>query len=263
MVDLNKFSEDKITQIINDRIKILEENAKKTKEIGNVEKSDENASHHKGFISRDTKVCYSMSQGYYIKTTDYIREFIEYIKQNNLSPSPKEIFKFLNEYFGERPSVDTRIERDFKEISDFKKSNRAMCTERAALANNILSFLGMETWFCDGSVYNSNNNISEGHAFLIVKSESGRYKIYDPSFSIYYNNEDHPFIIDISEENAIKVLNSMPYNPSKRNCVTVPEYYFKNINGKNQRQNANSFRTYGVGVEKDTLMDILNQREER
>ena len=262
MIDLNKFSEDKITQIINDRISILEEHSEKIKEIGNVERFDENASHHKGFISRDTKVCYSMSQGYYIKTTDYIREFIEYIKQNNLFPSPKEIFKFLNNYFGERPSVDTRNEGEFTEISDFKQSDRAMCTERAALANNILSFLGMETWFCDGSVYNSNNT-NENHAFLIVRSETGKYSIYDPSYSIYYDNEDHPFIREISEDNATRILNSMPYNPSKKNCVTVPEYYFKNVNGKKQRQNANSFRTYGIGIEKDDLIAILNKREER
>ena len=262
MLDLNRFSEEQITQLINDRINILEEAAHKTKEIGNVERFDENATHHKGFISRDTKVCYSMSQGYYIKTTDYIREFIEYIKQNNLPPSPKTIFKFLNYYFGERPATDTRNEKDFMEISDFKQSDRAMCTERAALANNILAFLGMKTWFCDGAVYHS-NNIAEDHAFLIVKSETGKYRLYDPSYSIYYDNEDHPFTREISEDNATRILNSMPQNPSKRNCVKVQEYYAKNIDGKSQIENANSFRIYGVGIQRDDLIDIVNRRDGR
>ena len=262
MLDLNKFTQEQINELINDRVNILDKTALKTKEIGNVESFDEKASHHKGFISRDTKVCYSMSQGYYIKTTDYIREFIEYIKQNNLPPSPKTIFKFLNYYFGERPSIDTRNEKEFMEISDFKNSDRALCTERAALANNILSFLGMETWFCDGSVYNS-NNISEEHAFLIVKSESGKYRIYDPSYSIFYDNEDHPFFKEVSEESAIRVLNSTPYNPSKKNCVKVQEYYAKKLDGKSQIVNANSFRIYGVGIESDKLVDLVNGREER
>ena len=254
MLDFSIINEENINQIIENRINELEQSAIKTKEIGNVERADPNASHHKGFISRDTKVCYSCSQGYYIKTTDYIKEFIEYVKKNNLSPSAKTIFNFLNYYFGTRPSVDVRNERYFKEISDFKHSDKALCTERASIANNILSFMGVESYFCDGSVYSSDGS-TEAHAFVITRGKSGQYKLYDPTYSVFYANEDHPFIKNINEETAKKILNSQPNNISRDNCLKLYLYYTKIVDGETKLFNSPDYRIYGVGLQKEDILE--------
>lgn len=263
MINLNDIPKEKIDLVIAKRVEELERTAIKIKEIGNVERPNENASHHKGFISKDTKVCYTISQnGYSISSTDYLYDFINYIKNNNLSPTPNTVFKFLDEYFGSRTSTDVRNERDFTDIANFKHSGNAMCTERAALANNILSFLGIETYFCDGAVCNTNGE-GEAHAFLIIKNSKGKYSLYDPTYSIYCNNEDQPYIISLSEEAANRVLTSSPNEPSKRNLLTVPLYYFKEVDGKRKKIPANSTRTYGVGVDIDYIKRYVNNRNER
>lgn len=257
MIDLNNYSDEKIEGIINDRINVLEANANKIKEIGNVERPNANASHHKGYISKDTKVCYSYSLGYYMRTTDYIHEFVEYVRKNNLSPSPDVIFEFINNYFGKAPNTDNRNERTFKDISDFKHKGEALCTERAALSNNILSFLGMETWFCDGAIHRLNGQ-SGDHAFIIVKSESGKYRIYDPTYTICYNNEEHPFTKVISEKEAENILNSTPQNPSEKNLVKAQEYFATTVDGKTRKKDVSSYRMYGVGVGIEDLIEIEN-----
>ena len=258
MINLNNIPDEKIEEIISKRVDELEKNAIKTKEIGNVERPNENASHHKGFISKDTKVCYSYAyEGYSISLTDYLYDFINYIKNNNLSPTPYIVFKFLDEYFGERTNVDIRNSNIFKDISDFKHSGNAMCTERAALANNILSFIGLETYFCDGSIYHPNGDSGE-HAFLIIKTEKGNYSLYDPTYSVYYDNQDHPFICRLSEEIANRILTSSPIEPSDRNLVTVPEWYVKEVDGKKQQVKSNTTRTYGIGIDVTQLKTYLN-----
>ena len=262
MLDLNKYSQEKIEEITNNIVNSLEENAKKTSEIGNVERPTADASHHKGYISKDTKVCYNLSEGYYMKTTDYINEFVEYVRKNNLHPSPHTIFKFINDYFGKVSNTDNRSEMRFKDISDFRHSDEAFCTERAALANNILSFLGMETWFCDGSIYGSKGEV-ENHAFVFVRGDSGKYIIYDPSYTVAYNNESRPFIRNITEQAAARILNSSPHNPSIENLLTVPEYYFKEVDGKVKVMNSSAQRVYGVGVQIEELMELVNSRNER
>ena len=262
MIDLAEIKEEQIEEYINNRINELEAGAKKTFEIGNVERFSADASHHQGFISKDTKVCYSNSQGYYIRNNDYLKEFIQYVKSNNLKPSAKTISKFLDLYFGEYQEISYRNERDFEEITDFKHSGKAMCTERAALANNILAFIGVQSWFCDGAVYNYKNMLG-CHAFVIVKRTSGKYVIFDPTYSIYYDKEYHPYLKEISEEDAIRLLNADPLEPSKDNCLKVQDYCVKNVNGVKIIKNINSYRMYGVGIEDYELKEIAEAKEEK
>lgn len=66
-------------------------------------------------------------------------------------------------------------------LSDLKGKNVAMCTEYAAMAQNILTFLGYDSTMCHGSVamYGVEQPISTGHAFNIVKDKKGEPTILD------------------------------------------------------------------------------------
>ena len=52
-------------------------------------------------------------------------------------------------------------------IGDLKGMNVALCTERSAMAQQLLSLFGMESYYCMGSI-NKNDKI-EAHCFNIVK----------------------------------------------------------------------------------------------
>lgn len=75
-------------------------------------------------------------------------------------------------------SVDDDIpEPPVRSIAENKEE--ALCAERAAVAHNLLSLAGKESYFCLGKL-----RLPEGdhgmHAFVIFKNAEGKYMIYDP-----------------------------------------------------------------------------------
>lgn len=103
---------------------------------------------------------------YSMKTNDYFFEFAKYIKKKNVKTKShlvKIIENFINNYCGVdmRDSYFGRIafqttttdEEYFEkiknlEIGDLKGKNIAMCTERSAIAQNLLSLFDIETYYC-------------------------------------------------------------------------------------------------------------------
>lgn len=105
---------------------------------------------------------------YSMKTTDYIYDFAEYVKKSKISNKGtlvKFIENFINGYFGISNGVDMRdtyfdqiafqttttddeyFEKlENLEIGDLKGKNVAMCTERAAIAQNLLSLFGFDVY---------------------------------------------------------------------------------------------------------------------
>ena len=92
------------------------------------------------------------------------------------------------DYFNELAwQTTTTDEEYFKkledlEIGNLKGQNIAMCTERAAVAQNILSLFDFETYYCIGLI--DNNGKEEPHAFNIAKAVDS-YILLDYSVPSY------------------------------------------------------------------------------
>lgn len=88
-------------------------------------------------------------------------------------------------------------------FSDFKGRNNAMCTERAAFANNLLSVYGVGTCMALGNVVS--NGKDEAHAFNFVDTEDGLCLVDFMIGTELYNLTDDnvrklPFVHDMGED---------------------------------------------------------------
>jgi hypothetical protein len=106
------------------------------------------------------------------------------------------------EYFYMKYST---IDSDPISIKDFKKRGISMCVEKAALAQNLLSFLGYDSLYCTGKECELIPGETGLHAFNIITTENGKF-IFDPTNpSIEYDSEGniinyHPASYLLSDE---------------------------------------------------------------
>ena len=108
-------------------------------------------------------------------------------------------------------------------FSDFKGKNNAMCTERAAFANNILSVYGVGTCLALGKVVR--NGKKTGHAFNFVDMDGGLSLVdfsicsdlYDP---INKNTMKIPFVHDMGEDK-----NRLSEMANTFENILCPSYY--------------------------------------
>lgn len=195
-------------EIIDRRISFLEESCDKVDTIS-PDTYDQHV--HRGYIGSDTSVGFQGGGGmdlasrYKLKDTGYLYEAVSFLQDNkekidNQLKLFDSIEGFLNSYFGIPDAMvgDNRVnliekkidwgttdEEAFAasekiDISIFKGEHVAMCAEHAAMAQNILSLFGYETYYING-----NANIdgkSEGHAFNVLSDNSGQKNVVD--FSI-------------------------------------------------------------------------------
>ena len=150
------------------------------------ESSDDYGSFYRGFIKKSVRIYDSMGAGsndfYTMGEYDYLIEFFEYIKKHNINTKTdaiKHIAPFLEEYFGKYVGEDVR--EDFIRslggnipIDAFKGKGLAACAEKAAITNNILSMLGIDSFFLTGEVN------GEQHAFNVIQSK-GSFSLIDSS----------------------------------------------------------------------------------
>ena len=142
---------------------------------------------------------------YSMQTKDYFYEFAKYLKQNNIKDKGtlvKYLQNFINTYFG-MLKIDKDLREDYfnelawqttttdeeyfakledLEIGNLKGQNIAMCTERTAVAQNLLSLFDFETYYCIGCI--NNNGKEEPHAFNIAKAANS-YILLDYSVPSY------------------------------------------------------------------------------
>lgn len=196
-------------EIIDSRITFLEESCDKVRTIS-PEILEQHV--HRGYIGGNTKVVFeigavSPANHYKLKSTNYIHEAAALLQENkNSVNNGMQLFNniegFLISYFGIPKDLSGKTRGDFLEqkiglnnlfddelffqalenidISIFKGEHVAMCSEQAAIAQNILSLFGYETYYMFGGVSIDGN--FEHHAFNVVVDNSGRKNIID--FSI-------------------------------------------------------------------------------
>ena len=152
---------------------------------------------------------------YYIDSDDYLLEFCKYIKDIELIDEYdlfNEIKVFLDYYFGkgrkglDREEMFKLIYKDndsFYEpitehgISWFKDRGNALCSEYSILAQNILTFFGINTSLVMGRVEQDDKE-PESHAYNLISYHTGKY------------DEDVNALIDFADCTHVVDMN---YNP--------------------------------------------------
>lgn len=191
----------------------------------------------KGFIPLNARIKYNSLalESYSMQTTDFMYEFAHFIKKNNINSKGRLIYAlglFINSYFGlpdrvhkkqreqifftdiyskTKSDVDLFKALDNNKIGDLKHQDAAQCTERAALAQQILSLFGTESYYCFGCLGIGKDQ--EGHAFNVIKREND-YAVLDYSCVVKsYNKENllnayFPFIGILSNEEFADFINN-------------------------------------------------------
>lgn len=257
MENLNKIincKESELNNVVDEIIStISKEN--EIKEIG-INKDN----YHVGFIPFKSKITYSNnSSNYYsMDTKDYLYDFARFLRENKITQEMDIIYNleyFINEYFGypsnitreeilhEEALEKSRNEVDYKKeirnnnISTLKNKGCAGSTEKSALAQNILSFLGFKTMYIVGCI--NHNQEEKLHAYNLINANDS-YRLIDysnPVKSIKNNKIKafYPFIQVMKKEEAKSFLKD-------RKVKSFDDYYFLD----NEKVN-NGYRQYIYG----------------
>lgn len=229
---INDSSFEEIDNIIKEEIEKINSNISFIEQLGFTK--EKNMSYHKGFIPLKTRIKYSnfAIETYSMETTDFIYSFAKFMKKYDIKDKASIIHYleyFINDYFGpyqgkSRESIlndiawnSTTTDEEYFEalennkIGDLKGTGAAECTERTVLAEQILSILGFDVYYCTG-YYNDSKGRNEAHAFNVTKNKNG-YTIVDYSLPIYSYKDDkriasYPFIGKLNEEEFNQFINS-------------------------------------------------------
>ena len=226
-------NEEEIDSIIKQAIEEADANSEKVEKLGFLEYGKSNYI-FKGFIPLNTRIKYSnlSIEDYGMQTTDYMYEFAHFIKKYNINTKSALIHNleyFINSYFGmpgkqEREQIfeenawnTTSTDEEYFEalennkLGDLKHKGAAQCTERSAMAQQILSLFGTESYYCMGCVDLGNHQ--EGHCFNIVKRKND-YAVLDYSCPVTSYGENgavkayYPFIGVLSNEEFLEFTNN-------------------------------------------------------
>lgn len=179
----------------------------------------------KGFIPLETRIRFSNlgPESYGMQTTDFIFEFSYWAREkqiNNKGALLSSLVNFCDHYFGWPDSKKSR--EDFfdaklqtakneeeywailenSKLGDFKGKKVAMCTERGALVQQILSVFGTESYYCMGCCDKSNQ---DAHCFNVVKGKDN-FAVFDCSMPVTKYKEDgsvrgyYPFVGILTNE---------------------------------------------------------------
>ena len=259
--------ESEVASLVRDALKTANDLSIKNERIG-FQENLKPQKPHKGFINSSTRIKYCNFEAttYSMKTIDYFYEFVKILRQSGVKTKAEFINivqVFINEYFGLNSSrKDLRSEVIFdkawqstksdeelfsalenNEIGDFKGKNVALCTERAAIAQNLLSLFGFETYYCIGCI--EKNGVESAHCYNIVKAPNVYVLLdYSQAVPMYQDNEImgyEPFTGNIPFDKIDSVLNGDL-------DITLEDYYYEiGVNGY-QYLNKTGQRKYIVGA---------------
>lgn len=226
-------NEEDVDTIIQQAIEEANLNSDKVEKLGFLDYGKSNYL-FKGFIPLNTRIKYSnlSIEDYGMQTTDYMYEFAHFIKKYNINTKRALIYNleyYINYYFGMPGNGDreqifnefawktTTTDEEFflalenNKLGDLKNKGVAQCTERSALAQQILSLFGTESYYCMGCVDLGNNQ--EAHCFNIVKRKND-YAVLDYSCPVTSFSREgsvkayYPFVGILSNEEFLEFTNN-------------------------------------------------------
>ena len=232
-------------EFINNRIKQLVEEAKPMESIGmGINGSyDSFIAPTVGIVSNETQFFSKLvldDMGVYKEFLDYIKNDVD--GQLYGEPSTINVIQyFIWNYFGYNAgNVFQRMDiysdgQDYLAVKDLRGKNIAACSERSAMVQNILKFLGFDSELVFGKI-----NSTESHAYIIFKAGNGKTRIlYDPTNPVVYRTDDGekycPGVCLMSEEEYIQLKNgsnfTFKYDLAKKlfvgnnECFEAPRNY--------------------------------------
>ena len=255
-------NDDELNKIIKNEITIKNDSTTKVGNLGFTNGFNGNDL-YRGFIPLDTRIKYSnlALEDYKMDTTDYFYEFAKFVKKNNISNQSGLVHSleyFINNYFGypgkaSRETIFNDIawqttetdEEYFKalennSIGDLKGKGAAECTERGAVAQQILNLFGADVYYCMGCV--DLGDRQEAHCFNIIKRKND-YALLDYSIPVASFNQDGkvrtylPFVGEMTNEEFENFVN---------NGTLKSFNNYEYING-NEKVILNQDRAYVVG----------------
>ena len=218
-----------------------------------------------GFIPPDVRIVYGVlyplacngGYYYYMDDFDYIIEFVKYIKGvklNRESDLIAYVHQFLRNYYI-KPLEENRREFVFalicnsngwyypptkeRSIGDFKGRSLARCTEFAATAQNIMSFMGLDTYY----VHDKN------HSYNVVSFKGEKPAIVDYSKGVLCENlitksrKVLPYIFDL-EEDPNEFVGKISESDYRIECNEYAVYIEGNMYFQ---QKFKKTRSYGAG----------------
>lgn len=258
---LNCRSDEEADIIITEAIKKMDSSAQPIEQLG-FSNNRKIVSSYKGFISFKTRIKYALAnlETYSMASTDYFYDFAHFIRKYEIHNKNLLVYSieyFMNQYFGypgkmNRETIfneiawkSTTTDEEYFEalqnnkLGDLKGKGAAECSERGALAQQLLSLFGTEAYYCVGCI--DLGDRQEGHCFNVVKMKEG-YALLDYSVPVTSYKKDgsisayYPFVGLLSEKEFLDFIN----NGSLKSFENY-QYVEK------ERQMINSSRTYVVG----------------
>ena len=237
--------EEQVDLIITEAINESDRNAQQVEKLGFLEHGKSNSTFC-GFIPLNTRIKYASfnMEDYSMQTTDFMYEFAHFIRKYNIKNKGSLIHNlefFIDKYFGypgkaRRETIfndiawqTTETDEEYfnalenNKIGDLKGAGAAQCTERSALAQQILSLFGTETYYCMGCV--DLNGREEAHCFNIVKRKND-YALLDYSIPITSYDESgnirayYPFVGILSNEEFIDFISNGTLKSFEDYCMT-------------------------------------------
>ncbi len=183
---------------------------------------------------------------------------IKNINTTDIYELARVVLETVDEFFGGIDNIEMRLDyyypSDFEESKDNKISNlkgegAAMCVERAAVAQNLLKSLGINSFFKTSGIIK--NNEKEVHSYNLIEYK-GKYYIFDTSIPNLINNQVSPLIAEIDEE-TFRLLSApiqdigisttvSHYNPYRDIVVTITydsgrekQVEVNSLDGKNEK----------------------------
>lgn len=154
---------------------------------------------YSGYIRKNSKIVYAIHYNnsgmvtnngnyYYMDSEDYLYDFCDYISQEEVSDIYDlldHILYFLRNYFGfikrqDRETMFCLLQDhngeyldSIKEhgISWFKGKGNAMCSEYAAMAENLLTLFGIDSYIVIGYEQTKDKEDGEYHAYNLISFE--------------------------------------------------------------------------------------------
>lgn len=168
---------------------------------------------YKGFIHPDSEIKPTIfldgfkldDDDIYVDLIDNVRAFKQDERWKSKSVreiNPYAVLKTLGEYFGNYAADDglegshhsyymdhSSIDSEALPLAELKGQSIAMCTEKAATAQNLLTMLGYDSELCLSQGCELTEGIKEMHAFNVLSSDRGRF-IFEPTNPIFVSDSD-------------------------------------------------------------------------
>ncbi len=258
---LNCNSDEEADLIIAEEIKSANDNCTKIEVLGFLDHGT-TCNLFRGFIPLKTRIKYANvnMETYGMSTTDFFYDFAHFVRKYNINSRGSMIHNleyFINDYFGFPGKCDretifndiawqtTTTDEEYfaalenNKLGDLIGKGAAECTERSALAQQILSLFGVVAYYCMGCV--DLGDRQEAHCFNIVKRKQD-YALLDYSIPVASYNPDgsvkayYPFVGTMTNEEFESFI-------TNGNLKTFENYEYNS----NQKSTLNSQRVYVVG----------------